>query len=461
MTMNTSRFSYADNLRSAGHYHGYCGNFWPPAVEYRLISLDLAMMAPPTPDGFVKTLETLRNLVEGEWFSCKIHGSATDPTRFRDPSPIADVMRGLAKYLTLTEDRRALEMRANAVESGWQSAELRAMTRIDETVAIVAGRISTWYGKQTGGLPTAFGCTTDSGQLSMVNAAMVRFEDIDLYMRRLHSHLRVGQVPAFMPANLFFMAGEGNRHPKHIAYFLPEDEGVKHSPFKKTYYFSNTHRALLDHISIPLAAVYIDLGCRARSSSAGFGPIPTLGVLAHEIGHFVHRPGCSYTALNKLDRWTSVVLQEICADVFGVLVLADLWADHLKLPMACVVEYYLAECLRYLDRGLGFFPDSDGMYLQLNYLVEIGALSLETNCGVHLQGDPDTILAGLRSLARVLADTLLAGEAERSIALYRTYGPEGSQALAPLLSVLAERPTTSIEYVQEYVRSTRPATPVT
>jgi len=249
--------------------------------------------------------------------------------------------------------------------------------------------------------------------------------------------------------DVFFMAGEGNRHPKHIAYFLPEDEGVKRSPFKKTYYFGNTHRALVAGVSLPLATRFLDLGDPSLVGAAGFEPIPALGVLAHEMGHFVHREDVSFAALNAADRWASVVLQEVAADVFGILIVAEVLAPALSLDPARAIAYHLAECLRYVDRGLGYFPDSDGMLLQLSYLERMGALSLADGPATRLSGDPGAVKAGLRSLARVLADTLLAGDVSRALALHRTYGPASREALAPLLGALRDRPQSSIEYVQE------------
>src|SRR5262249_16899519 len=110
--------------------------------------------------------------------------------------------------------------------------------------------------------------------------------------------------------------------------------------------------------------------------------------------------------------------------------------------------YHLAECLRYVDRGLGNFPDSDGMYLQLNYLASSGALALDGGAP-RLTGDPTAVILGLRSMARVLADPLLAGKLDDAPAFYRAYGPAGGHALHPLVVALREEPPKTIEYLQE------------
>jgi hypothetical protein len=443
--MEHDRFSYDGNLKRATSYRDWRSAFWPPAEEYRLFCLDVARNAPGLGADFAVELESLRGLVDAEWHACKELGSGSR-TRLRTAGAIASHLYRIADLLPASDDRRALQLRAHAVEHGYDDAALTALAAIDEEVSFVVGKISTWFGKQTGGLPTAFGCARDPAGRAALAKVAERHGDIADYAHGLHKHLRLGQTPAFAVTRLFFMAGEGNRHPKHIAYFLPEDEGVKYSPLKKTYYFKNTHRALLDSISLPLARRFLDLGRPLATSCDEIDPIPMLGVFAHEMGHSVHREATSYAALNSANRWSSVMLQETAADVFGILVVAEVLAPALGLELADVIMYHLAECLRYVDRGLGFFPDSDGMFLQLNYLVTFGALTLTER---RLIGDPEVVLAAFRSLARVLADTLLADDVDRTIALCRSYGPAAHEALDPLIASLREGPQKSIEYLQE------------
>jgi hypothetical protein len=452
------RFDYEFNLGRAGSYRSHRSPFWPPAGSYEISCLSLTGSTPGLGDGFLRSLAGLKSAVEAEWHEAKEAGIAVR-RRFNDPLPIAEAMRRIGTYLPGETDRRAAALRADAVQYGYTDAILRELAELREEVTLVAGQISTWYGKEVKGLPTAFACRRHDAGEALVARALRTGDNVEAYLRRLHADLRLGDLPSFGVAELFFMAGEGNLHPKHIAYFLPEDEGVKYSPFKKTYYFGNTHRALLENISAPLSAQFLQLDVKFDSTDARFGNIPTLGVLSHEFGHFVHRPATDFRALNTADRWASVVLQEIAADVFGILVLADVWAGRLGIAPADVVAYYLAECLRYVDRGLGHFPDSDGMFFQLSYFVQLGALTLEQgDGGPHLTGESQTVLPALRSLARVLADALMAGDADAAMALYRAYGPAFPAPLLPLVAELRRRPSTSVEYTQEHLYTTaRPA----
>jgi len=448
MTIKFDRFAFDSNLRSASHYRCWNSAFWPPAADYHVFCLDLTSRVPSQEPALLGELEVLGTLIDAESCAYKSKG-ASQESRMKGPGLIAGSLRRIADLLPKVDDQRALRLRADALENGYIDGLLSELVGIDEEITFVAGNISTWYGKQKDGLPTAFGCVRDADSRSAVKETMAFLGDIAAYIRTLHSHLRLAEIPAFSPTQLFFMAGEGNRHPKHIAYFLPEDEGVKLSKFNKTYYFVNTHRALIDAISLPLARRLLYIGKQIALDASGLEPIPTLGVLAHEFGHAVHREGTDFAALNSSDRWASLVLQETAADVFGFLALAEVLAPALGLSPADVVMYHLAECLRYVDRGLGHFADSDGMYLQLNYLATFGVLVIDPEGERLLAAAPEVVIAAFRSLARVLADTLLASEVRRSVQLYRTFGPSTCTRLAPLIVKLGEESQKTIEYVQE------------
>jgi hypothetical protein len=444
-----SRFDYEANRRAAGTYARHRSAFWPPSDRYAISILDLEGAAPSLAHEFDERIGALRDAIEEEWLQAAMDEAGDGLT---EPPAVASILRSLADLLPAEGDRQALALRAGAVEDGYRTEDLEALSVLAEDVSIVAARISTWYGKHLDRMPTAFGCQADSQRQRLVLEARTLEEDVREYLRSLHADLQLSEVPAFAPSRLFFMAGEGNLHPKHIAYFLPSDEGVRRSPFKKTYYFINTHEELLREQSMKLGRRHLEVGPALNLADPSQAPIPTLGVFGHEVGHAVMRPNTSYKGLNELDRWASVVLQEVSADVFGSLILAEVWETQLGYRREAAISYYLSECLRYTNRGLGHFPDSDGMFLQLSYLTSLGALRVVEDGGTRLVGEPAVVLAGLRSLARVLADTLLGGTAESARDLYETFGPRSrhGQTLMPLLDELDREPVGSIEYSQEH-----------
>lgn len=430
--MTPDRFAYGTNLERATSRRGRSDASWPPAYDYRLSYLDLTNEVPALGAGLPAELETLRAAVEAEWKRSHALGGHASAA-LQDAAAIARCLRRIAELLPGPADRRALGLRADAVERGHDGATLAALAAIDEDITIVAGKLAS--------SPTAFGSVRDAASQASVAAARARLGDVTAYLLGLHEQLRLGEVPAFTATRLFFMAGDGDRHPKHVAYLLPDDEGPK------TYYFANTHRALIDVASLPLGRRLLQLGVRLPASAASFGAIPALGVLAQQFGRSVVRAD-ALAALAAADRWAAHVLHETAAGVFGALVLAELLAPRLGLEPSDVVAYHLAECLRYVDRGLGNFPDSDGSYLQLNYLASSGVLTLDGSAP-RLTGEPGGVIAGLRSMARVLADTLLAGQVDHALAFYRAYGPAGGHALHPLLVALRDEPPRTIAYRQE------------
>jgi hypothetical protein len=434
------RFDFARNLAKTSARQGSKSLSWPSANYYRLIDCVLAK-----PDLAIDAeLANLRELVETSW---TVATSGDGGTTMANATTIAVQLRRIARMFPRAADRQSALLRADALERGYDDATLAALASAEEETTLVAGNIATWFGKQQQGLPTAFGCSADAHEQAAVYAAAGPKGQVDLYLHSLHAALRLGKVPSFAATRLFFMAGEGDGHPKHIAYFLPEDEGVKRSTFKKTYYFANVHRALIEGIALPLSRRHLDLGMPVPADAAALGTIPTMGVYAHEMGHAIHRGGTSFAGLNATDRWASVVLQEMAADVFGTLILTEVIAPALGIEPQRMIAYHLGECLRYVDRGLGYFPDSDGMYLQLNYLASFGALTPHGGPAPTLAGDPAVVLAGFRSLGRVLADTLLAGDVDRSRALYRDFGvPASDGPLAMLTAKLAAEAPGSLAY---------------
>jgi hypothetical protein len=420
---------------------------WPSDRAVELLELDLGQAAPRLPKAFYQELARLKQLIDDEWAAGHSANDGIDPP-FTRRTEVADVLRRAADHLPDTRDRDQTRLRADCLSQGHDDDRLRELAQADGEVAVFAGPLATWFAKDKALRPSAFACRVDRALAQTIDQ-LPHAPALGAYAASLRSGLGVNEGPTFVPSHLFFMAGEGNLHPKHIAYFLPEDAGVKGSFCKKTYYFANTHRRLLQGISYPLFDRMVDLGVARDSSPLVTEVLPALSVYGHELGHGVARGNTGFSSLNKTDRWISVALQETCADVFGMLIVIECWCHEVGIPAEQAVAYYLGECLRYVHRGQGYFPDSDGMLFQLGYLHDVGALELhQTAMGPCLKADARDVVAGLRSLARVLADTVLDNQAELAIKLFNRYGP-ASHSLQPLVARLVEGPARSVEYVHE------------
>lgn len=434
------RFDYAAN-RSQGEGRTIGADTgWPSVDAYRRVTIPVT----PVHDfpgaalhAFGRSIEHCIDLIDD--------GAPARPGQMPNGAAVARQMLQLSDFQNAA-DRRRTQLRARAVEDGYDADIFAELDGDGEEIAIVAGLIATWFGKSRARSPTGFVARGDRTLQPVVERALAMEASAAAHLADLHRGLKLAKLPSFAATELLYMAGEGNSHPKHIAYFLPSDQGVAKSPFKRTYYFGNTHRAMIAHAALPLALDHLAIAGIAAEAEAS-AEIGLLGVLAHEMGHMVWREAGGYAALNRRDRWISVALQELAADTFGTIILAETLAPQFGIPLERVIAYHLGECLRYLDRGLGLFPDSDGMFLQLQYLTHFGALTPMADDASRLSGEADVVLAGFRSLGRVLADTLLAGETDRAVRLFENFGPPaGFGELDALVAARVERLPISIEY---------------
>ncbi len=456
MEATPTRFDYAQNLACAGSHGTSYSRFWPYSQGYELFFESLQPFAAALPERVVACLPELDRLIEDEW---RVSKNAPTHSRacLQAPASIAQVLRKMAQSVN-GSNREALLARADYLEFGAGQGRVERIAGSDGDFSVFAGLLSTWYGKETCGRPSAFVWMHDPVLAQSLDPLVKDRASITAYLTGLDKRLSLSSSPVFLPGNLAFVAGEANLHPKHIAYFFPEDEGIKHSPLKKTYYFANAQKARLRHIAWPLLHKYFP-GAANTASHEIFQSLnmPPAGVLAHELGHFIQRPNTSYTKINGADRWASVALQEITADVFGTLILTELWAERLGSSPEQALTYYLADCLGYISRGIGLFPDSDGMLLQLNYMAEFGAVQMRDDGSCSFSFSTSAMIAALRSLARVLADTLLAGDVERALALYHDFGPRSACRVQPLLSELACNLPRTVEYLQDFTLASNSA----
>lgn len=376
-------------------------------ASYNLFGLDLADLPDGTTRGSIAAkLDALKAAIES--------GTGKEE--------LANTVRVIASKFTDPLDARRAGLHADAIKHGYSEDALAELAGADGNATVVAGNIMSWYGKSNELLPTAFVSGRAATLDGAVETAMSLADEMSAYAATLRAGLTLAPLPEFSAQNLVMMAGEGNLHPKHIAYFLPSDQGIAHSPFRRSYYFSNVHMALVQNFALPLAHTYLNVD--GQSWPKRQDPrICAMGVLAHEAGHSVCRKDIGFNKLNRHDRWLSVTMQEVMADVFGTLFLADIIAPAIGFEPERAIAYHLAECLRYVDRGLGWFADSDGMCFQLNYLGEFGVLRAELGNHAKICVDPAAAIAAFRSLARVLADSLLADDVALTVGLADRFGP--------------------------------------
>src|SRR5580692_2995602 len=138
------RFDYPANRSSVGSFRGYRAAIWPPSDRVSVTAVDLEAENEDLGRDFRAELTALGEIVEAQWLV------ATEPDQpagpgLPEPEAISAALRRLAEHLPGEADRRALALRARAIERGYDDDILSALAGLDEDVAVVAGRIATWF----------------------------------------------------------------------------------------------------------------------------------------------------------------------------------------------------------------------------------------------------------------------------------------------------------------------------
>jgi len=160
------------------------------------------------------------------------------------------------------------------------------------------------------------------------------------------------------------------------------------------------------------------------------------------------RPETDFRAIGKVDRWASMVLQEVLADVFGFLLCStNTWQASLSLDPSIFCQIYAFEMLRYLRRAPRDFPDAGAAFVQLQYLINHGYASYDLETGKISLSSADMV-AGITMLARELSESVLAGNVPATMEFANRYCPHVNSAALDKMSAFLGQSTHTLDYVQ-------------
>ncbi|MEQ8968285.1 MAG: hypothetical protein RID91_20875 [Azospirillaceae bacterium] len=321
----------------------------------------------------------------------------------------------------------------------------------DETELLsVCGDLATWHGKGRQVYHSALFATVERRFDTLVATIDARREAVEDHLRAtVHPRLELAPPPGFKVGDLMLCGGEANRYPKHFAYFLPEDEGVKHAPVKKTIVFRNVYLEMYRCLSQPFGLQVLDIeGAVADPSPEAVQDHLALWFRGHDTGHGVTLPETDFKALGRQGRWASMMMQETLADVFGFLLIAQgPWTETVELDCRVAATTFLTEMLRYLRRGETYFPDSGAAFLELAYLVDHGHVIIDWQAGT-IATSVERLVAGCRDLARTLATTALANDEPSTRDFLATYGLAGRAEFARAFRQRFGLTTGVLDYIQ-------------
>jgi hypothetical protein len=324
----------------------------------------------------------------------------------------AEIIRQRAKALTGAIEHR--QMTLDIARGGPPPA-----------LEIVCGPLCTWRMKTRVGLHSFLAAARDEAQQEQLDQLDDALEDA---LREVEAELGPIEmsVPFKLPmnaTNLLVSAGEAAGHPKHFAYFMPEDEGVDGLPLEeqRTLYMRNVHLARYSVITIPLAEALLDGPMRAVDVPIEATLMPW--IRGHDHGHNVKVPTTSYDSwMETLGIEPFMALQEAIADVYGFLMcISEPWLKISGVTRLEMCATHMAELLHYLRRGPQYFGDPGAAYVELSFLAENGFVEIDD--GGRVSWNEEDFCRGMAALASALTDsTVAAADESGSEALLERYG---------------------------------------
>jgi len=340
---------------------------------------------------------------------------------------MTEKLRELAELLD-EESAEIVRMRAKALSGAADHRETVieiAGKNVQPALEIVCGPLCTWRMKSRSGLHSFLAAARDEENQAILDSLDDSLEDALDFLRQsidvpgLH-------VPFKLPMNvtdLLISAGEAAGHPKHFAYFMPEDEGVDNLPLEeqRTLYMRNVHIARYRAITIQLAETLLDGPMAPTETPVEKTLMPW--IRGHDHGHNTIVPETDYESwMTTLGIEPFMALQEAIADVYGfVMTISEPWlaiSGHSRLDMAAT---HMAELLHYLRRGPEFFGDPGAAYVELSFLAENGYVDIDD--GGRIAWSEDGFCEGMTALAAALTESTVGAPDERgSEELLARYG---------------------------------------
>jgi hypothetical protein len=219
----------------------------------------------------------------------------------------------------------------------------------------------------------------ESAKLARFSGELQGLEDtlpIDAKYRRP----KLGASSPIRVVNLLFAAGDGNRGVQTAAFNLPNDERVVAQRGSKRVMLKNFQQAKFDRVLLPSAKITL---ARSDQALVDFGPFFT-HILMHELMHGLGPQtitvGGRATTVRQELKELNGPLEEAKADISGLWALQQL-INKGVLPKAeerATYVTFLASAFRTLRFGLTE-AHAKGMALQLNYLLDAGAVQLQSD----------------------------------------------------------------------------------
>jgi len=389
--------------------------------------------------------------------------------------PIASALRGemaegMRELAELVDEGSAevIRMRAKVLAGSADHRETTVAIAGREALPaleVVCGPMCTWRMKTREPLHSFVAAARDEDHQQLLGRFDAALDDaIGEVGEELEADgMRVSFPLPMNVTNLLASAGEAAGHPKHFAYFMPEDEGVDGMPppEQRTLYMRNVHLVRYSEITQPLGEALLDGPMRSADVPVEATLMPW--IRGHDHGHNV------VVASTDFDPWKDrlgtepfCMLGEAYADVYGFLMtISDAWLGISGVSRLDMCATHIAEMLHYMRRGPQYFGDPGAAYLELGFLADNGFVEIDPEGGVRWS--EEGFCRGMAALASALTDATVGAADERgSEQLIARYGWPNETAARRTLDAMRRElgnvPTSIAFYRSSDVAAAAPVT---
>lgn len=381
---------------------------------------------------------------------------------------MAEALRELAELVD-PDSAELIRLRAKGLAGGIEHRDMTleiARSGSPPALEVVCGPLCTWRMKTRIGLHSFLAAARDEPRQQQLDELD---DSLDAALAFVEAETGTSElsVPFKLPMNvteLLVSAGEAAGHPKHFAYFMPEDEGIDGLPLReqRTLYMRNVHLARYSVITIPLAETLLEGPMRAEEVPVSETLMPW--IRGHDHGHNVVVPSTCYDEwMETLGIEPFMALQEAIADVYGFLMtISDAWMGITGVSRLEMCATHMAELLHYMRRGPKYYGDPGAAYVELSFLAENGFVDIDGQG--RIRWDEDGFCRGMAALGSALTEATVGAPDERgSEAFLARYGWPAETAAMRTFEAMRRELTnvpTSIAFYRTSDVSARESEPV-
>ena len=419
--------------------------FWPPSESYNVAFLNLDTNRLGAQFGFAPSdlvqLASVSNAIRSLQRSDGSFTSAEASTHLINT--LHDVVLRLAASATEPDIGGFLRGVADNLVAGKKTLiELPQLNPAGSQLIFICGLFPTWDWKATGALHSSIVGIIDQEWMEVFSGLDRRLPELGEFLgaRCGVGTLFPSKAPRLLAAEILLCGGEADTFPKQFAYFLVQDRRLApdSKPGDLVLLFTNVYVERFQRLSLPLyECICGPLSERERLRARDPRWLLTW-FKGHDVSHFWTLSKDQTTALPVPADHDGGVLHEILADVLGYLSLLGPWSPEPEPDLMTSGTAFLGEMLRYMRRGVGYFPDSNAAFIEQWFLIKNGFCRLDPMTSLY-QWTPEGLAEGLSQLGNRVIRAVLGEDRGEREHLLRTYGPAANPDLCQIWQDLFHR----------------------